>query len=1648
MAGGQVNARNAIARLAGILACAALVAACGDEGDRRTRGDASGEPDGGAGGAGDSVRDPRVGSVRQDLPRPGHAQGGNGKGGKGHGNKEPHCERTLKAQVVALDQVYTYNRFGSFNPYGMIYALKRDVVASDGGQPGPGNAMLREDKRPRPLVLRMNVGDCLDVEFTNWLAVHRDEIVGPPEPPDPEHPDGPGGDSPFTRRASFHVNGLHPLDIVSDASNVGRNPDGLTAPGQTRTYRLYADREGTYLAYSMGAIAGGEGDGGSLVQGLFGAVNVQPRGSSWYRSQVTAAQLAKATKGKNPDGTPKIDYEARDEYGKPILRILDANYEIVHSDLTAIVAGYRETEFGTSIAPDQGAYREMTVIFHDELKAVQAFPELEDGGPHDEVRDGNGINYGASGIGAILLANRKRMGPSKDCVECAFEEFFLTSWANGDPAMNVAHDGEGKARALYPDDPSNVWHSYLGDPMRIRNIHAGPGETHVFHLHAHQWLQEPGADNDAYLDSQTISPGSTFTYNINFGGSGNRNYAPGDAIFHCHFYPHFATGMWGLWRVHDTFEAGTPDRNLPDGEIEDGTPTPAVVPLPKFAMPPMPTYVATKVETKGGKKVLRKAMPGYPHYIAAIAGRRPSQPPLDMAFDGGLPRHVITSVPEATLGERGEFDVHLERANVKLLPHDGTPEERAAMDFHAGRFPDSPDVPVADDGFPGAGYKSYTPEGKKSVFYVNGRAPQPGAPYADPCPDGAVQRTLRIATIQMNLIVNTEGWHDPQGRIQVFEEDAEATLAGRRLPEPLVMRAHSGECVVLESTNLIPDVLEEDDFQIFTPTDTIGNHIHLVKFDVTSSDGSGNGWNYEDGTFAAETVRARIEAANAAGGALAADGRVDETGQRKRLAPKPHPRLTWAPLGTQTSVQRWHADPITNSTGLDRTVTTAFTHDHFSPSSHQQHGLYASISVQPVGSKWRNPFNGDEIGTRPDGGPAALQADILTANPASSYREINIAVADFALLYDAWGKPVNPPTFMEAALPIAIEHPEGVRNPETISAGDPGSMLINYRNEPIPLRIARRESNGRYVLKDGPEAAMENVFRSDIHGDPFTTTYQVYPGDRVEVRSIAGAHEEMHNLKISGVKWLRQPDDPDSGYQNAQPIGLSEHFEARFVVPSVAKDLDVLDLQYKSASTDDLWNGLWGLIRAYREEQPHLKTLPSNSEPGKRIALPSCPPQARIREYTVHAIAAKDHLPEGRLYYNERHGLYDPSAVLFVKAEHLGAIRKGARRPESLILRAAAGECVRVHLINDLPKKLDKLPHWNILPPITEHFNVNQVPMSSHVSMHPQLVQYDISRDDGASIGLNPVGTVAPGDRRTYEWYAGSFTARRVMYDERTCNEANVLTDDGERSMLVFDAVPMELGAVGLRSYGDVVNHGTHGASAMLVVEPEGAEWQIDPHNSAQATVSYVDRKGERVNFRELVLLYQDELALHSDDPRFQCVDDLNCGTALRPYGAADDAEDTGHKGFNHRSEPLWARLGIAPEVAPDEFNDLDLSNVLDSDEHGDPETPMLTARAGDELRIRIGQPSGHPRQHAFTLHGHAWEWNAWEKGSASTRLGRNSGSFQIGTVGGFGPGGVMNAVPSYGAGGPFEVEGDYLYRDQNSNQFPGGLWGIFRVAR
>ncbi|HEV7892327.1 MAG TPA: hypothetical protein VGP08_16895, partial [Pyrinomonadaceae bacterium] len=893
----------------------------------------------------------------------------------------PSCARTINADVVALDQVITFNRLGAMNPGGMMFALRNDVKAINSASGMiAGNVQLKDYKRPRPLVLRMNVGDCLQIIFQNLLSSPRKDE-----------------DQPNTRSAGVHVEGMQLVNsIADDGSNVGVNTSSLVSPGGTATYTLYAEREGTHLLYSSAATTGGEGDGGSIPEGLFGAVNVEQKGAEWYRSQLTKADMALATKkdavsGKplsTAGGHPVIDYDAvyptgNARAGKPILKILDANNNIVHSDLNAVITGTGRANFpaGTYRAnatePDRDqSFREFTVVYHDEVEAVQAFPKFYDdpvlGHTLHSVRDKFAINYGIGGIGSEILANRLGVGPEGNCQDCNYEEFFLSAWAVGDPAQLVNipanstnADGSLKVgpkatKVLFPDDPSNVHHSYLNDHVKMRVLHAGPKEHHIHHLHAHQWLHTPDDDNSSYLDSQALGPGYSFTTEIAHGGSGNRNRTPGDSIFHCHFYPHFAQGMWELWRTHDAFEEGTAlnadgtvaagARALPDGEIAAGSPIPAIVPIPTIAMAPMPTAT----------------FKGYPFYIPGVAGHRPPHPPLDTVDDGGLQRHVIVGGTFTEVHNRLDFSKSLVTAIANAVPEAGTVDEKAAMDFHAQ-----------------PSQASFLPDGTAAKFLTNGLPAQPGAPYADPCISDAqlatgTPRTYKAADIQIDLKLNKAGWHVPQARILTLWGDVAATRNGTRAPEPFFFRANTNDCITYYHTNLVPRNYELDDFQVRTPTDVMGQHIHLVKFDVTSSDGAGNGWNYEDGTFSPEEVIERINAIRLQNSCLVGDKR---NGTFACPVAKAHPYF--GTLGAQTTVQRWYADNTLNNNKVDRTLRTVFTHDHFGPSTHQQTGLYGGLIVEPQGSQWRNQdtganFGGDGVAPRFDGGPTTWRADIIT----------------------------------------------------------------------------------------------------------------------------------------------------------------------------------------------------------------------------------------------------------------------------------------------------------------------------------------------------------------------------------------------------------------------------------------------------------------------------------------------------------------------------------------------------------------------------------------------------------------------------------------------------------------------------------------------
>ncbi|MGN0632102.1 MAG: multicopper oxidase domain-containing protein, partial [Ruminococcus sp.] len=671
-----------------------------------------------------------------------------------------------------------------------------------------------------------------------------------------------------------------------------------------------------------------------------------------------------------------------------------------------------ETEsglFADIYNPVNPSFREYAVFFHDEL-------EIKNKDGQQPVDPHTGLPNGTTGISYRSEPMRNRPPLDEMHHVVSGEDISMSSWPYGDPAPPILR-------------------AYAGDPAKIRLIHGGIKETHVFHLHNHQWKLEPDDPKSTIIDSISISPQECFTLDILY-GAGSLTRTIGDVIFHCHLYPHFHEGMWTLWRIFDRLEDGK-------GKLPDGTPIERLMPLKDRPRPP--------------KKDRRH--PGYPNFINGEPGERPLQPPLGILDKNG--DNVISPTP-------------LEAAN--FVPN-----------------------------------------------FV------PGALYSETCPCKCPKdvRVFELAVVQAKITYNRYGWHDPQGRFFVLKEEIErhGTLenylekvnSGKIRPEPLVIRANAGDCVEIRLTNLLPEFIEANEFQLKTLTDIVGFHIHLVKFDTIVSDGSANGWN-------------------------------NIAGARKY----------------ETLIEQFFAN---------EELHTVFFHDHLFANSHQQHGMFGALLIEPAGSEFLNPKNGKPL-------KSGANAIIKKTN-GESYREFAMFVHDFALLFDKDGKPLNPP-----------EHPG--------SDDDPGVMGISYRCEPMRERLKK---------KNDPS----HIFSSRKYGDPATPILETYQGDPMVIRLLDGAHEEQHAFNINGMSWRKEITDPVSPVVAEQTIGISEAFNIR-----IDEYYGAGDYLYYFGGIDDVWLGLWGIIRAYRCRQKRLRPLCNHNKP---VPFPECPPKgAKIRKFEVAAI--------------------------------------------------------------------------------------------------------------------------------------------------------------------------------------------------------------------------------------------------------------------------------------------------------------------------------------------------------------------------------------------------------------------------------------------
>lgn len=530
---------------------------------------------------------------------------------------------------------------------------------------------------------------------------------------------------------------------------------------------------------------------------------------------------------------------------------------------------------------------------------------------------------------------------------------------------------------------------------------------------------------------------------------------------------------------------------------------------------------------------------------------------------------------------------------------------------------------------------------------------------------------------------------------------------------------------------------------------------------------------------------------------------------------------------------------------------TVFFHDHLMANFRQKHGLFGALLVEPTGAKHLNPETLEEI---PSGRTSGSRA-VIQRPDGSAFREFCLAVADFVPLFDDCGDAINPPPHPETE----FDHGE-----------DNGAMGVNYRCEPIRLR----------------QGDPSRWFSSADHQDPETPVFETYADDPIHIRLIQGSHEEQHSFMVHGLRWHEWLNDPASPLRNQQTLGISEAFTFK-----IEEAYGPGDYLWQFASADDLWLGCWGLIRAHDPQSPILN-LPAL--PGREGVPPllNLPEDAPVRHFDVVA--------RQREIFYQGFNLTDPFGLVYQLKDHPS--------DEPLVLRCRSGEWVEVTLTNELPEEL-------VLEPNAPEVPVERCPdrriLSNRVSLHANLLRYDVRTNDGSYVGKNVDGTIGPGQSITYRWYADR-----------------------------------ELGVVYLQDMADFRNHRHHGLIGAIVVEPADAT-PLDPVTKLPrwyGTEAIIQRPRQAAA-REMVLLLQDGLRLFSFGSPFLPLPDPDDGQL--------DPEDQGQKGFNYRCEPFHRLQGMR---------------------NPQPATPIWKVREGDRLWLRLVVAADKPRNHSFTVHGHVRE--------------------------------------------------------------------------
>lgn len=903
--------------------------------------------------------------------------------------------------VQAIDVDIPLNRFGDHDPQGKMYVLSSEVDRVRREEAARKASIgLRKDAI-QPLIIRANIGDCVEIEFSNNAS---------------------GGDY------GVHIDGLA-FDAQNSGDAIGNNPSSAVARGDGRTYRFYVPEDETFEGSHY--LRPGPGHRSAVAHGLFGALVVEPRGST---------------------------YHAMD-------------------DLSPVRSGWEAV-----IKPEgKKSFREYVQLYHE--IGDEDYRPLDASGAEMPRVDPQSESY-RPGARAMNYRSEPFMNRTNNPGSEKAEAHGYGSYTFGDPATLIPRSYQGdptKIRILHAGaEVFHVFHLHGGGIRWRLNPKADPTfDYQDTGLDKHPTTGTPSTR----LDSQAFGPGESYELEIE-GGAGGVQQGAGEFLFHCHIVEHYVSGMWGFWRVFDTRQPGLaplPDRAAPPGPVEsddligttiNGT-TITAANLDDWIRPQLPPQGVRSDDQDAAVWDWRvdASNPAAPVYLGEPEDRSSWANYTRAGDEERLDGHPSLLAGDRPVRLAGET---VDRPRILFNPTNGRPAF-PLLRPHLGKRP-----PFAPNEHSGAPYLGETGGQAKTG------ATDPWAGREDGiCPKGAPVKTYNVVTIAPNVKV-TEATPARQAQIFVLAEDADAVLAGTKPVEPLAIRANIGDCVALTLTNRIPDAAA---FSGFSKNNM---HIHHVQFDTQASDGVITGLSYEqavedyataDPTLTADaaggssTLRMSSVAKFKPGVAIAVSQgeenieirtirSVDATAQELTLTePLGKDHASGDHAGTEFVQSRWYPDVQ---------MDNVFWHDHVDGIHGWPLGLVGQLIVEPEGSTYHDPKTGEPI-------KSGALADIHTNTPLAA-GQINGSFRELAL-WQIDDNPVSDSTLNLRAEPWSDRLSPTTGNPDpsllfsSWTHGDPNTPLPRaYQGDPLAIRAINVGPAVDGLKIDGHRFFRENRF--------------------------------------------------------------------------------------------------------------------------------------------------------------------------------------------------------------------------------------------------------------------------------------------------------------------------------------------------------------------------------------------------------------------------------------------------------------------------------------------------------------------------------------------------------------------------------------------